>query len=178
MRAACLAAVLAACGGHHRPPPPANVGTATPQAPDEWAAVTTGRTFHFDDREHDGQPATIALTATVDAIDAAGDQRTFHLRWTATPDRPIELPTTIVVTPDTVRFVEPALDFPRADAAHDPDGATCFEHAYMVGDEEFVDRLCVHPELGLVGGEGQWFPGEFRWPVFHRIDLPFPAAPR
>jgi hypothetical protein len=170
MRVICLAA-LAGCGGHRAPPsPPGNVGGVAAHAPDEWAAVTAGRTFHFDDRERDGAPARIALTATVDAVDTAADQWTFHLRWTATPDRPVELPTTIIVTADTVHFLDQ--DFPRADAAHDPSGATCFEHSYMVGDEEFVDRFCVHPDLGLVGGEGQWFPGELAWPIFHRTDLP------
>jgi len=171
MRVICLAA-LAACGGHRAPAsPPGNVGTATSRVPDEWAAVTAGRTFHFDDREH-GRPARIALTATVDAIDDAGDHRTFHLRWTATPDLPVDAPTTIIVTADTVHFLDQ--DFQRADATHDPDGATCFEHSSMVGDEEFIDRFCVHPELGLVGGEGQWFPGDFAWPIFHRTDLPLP----
>lgn len=167
--------MLAACGGAHRAPaPPSNAGGTPARAPDEWSAVTAGRTFTFDDRERDGAAGDITLTATVESVDDAGDARTFHIEWKATPGRPIELPATIIVTADTVRFVEPGLDFPRADAAHDPDGATCYEHTYMVGDEEFSDRLCVHPDLGLVGGEGQWFPGEFRWPIFHRRDLPLP----
>jgi hypothetical protein len=187
MRTFVIAALLiVGCGGGGAKGTPSPGNTATsPTAParDPWAAVVKGATFTVDNKiEGEADLDVETLVATITDVETKGDRRVIRIAWTS-EGKPLEgtsLPEEVTVAADTVAFN--GYEFPLATKADLPDGryvmidetgATCYgEGPPADSDTPCPDvcfaHFCVHPEHGLVGGAGTWWPN---YVVFERPDL-------